>query len=504
MAHVRPPKLPREGREVFVRVPWSDPRLVDPEEFSLPPTGFEDLNSKFRAFLSSKAFLAELGNETSTTLRKLEAGKELAARDVWTFYRGVRLLAALQSLQTKRHRQFIADEFAHALLTGPQWYFANACARPQGGADAVELASANALGWVGVLFERWLRDHEILAELGAFERVVIGAREAGELPFAFLLLRLLRKKHRGVAVRVATGPGVDERLVATFAKAIGSPSVSKADAVEANDIWPRLDREMYAKARTFFKRAPERSLRIFWCPRVAAPESAHENLRTFLATCRSKGLPVTIDLVAAVDGTARQLRAGSFLFAMLDALVSERHAVAGVRVNLQSRSVAEDLVLALTSDRTLSELFRIQLEAELDSEHVLPDGVAVSRSAIEPKTALETSPYGRYESHFDLATVFERFGRYCGRVPHIFAQLGHLAQMPPIARAKEKVAFVIILGSATVIPDVERAELYIAAVNHFDKKGTVQSFLRRFDLEERDYANRLLERLLSWHALRRA
>ncbi len=475
---------------------------MDPEELSLPPTGFVDLNSKFRAFLSSKAFLAELGKETSSTLRKLEAGKELAARDVWTFYRGVRLLAALQSLKTKRHTQVIADEFAHTLLTSPQWYFMSASARPQAGADMAELASGNALGWVGVLFERWLRDNEILDELGAFERVVIGAREAGELPFAFLLLRLLRQKHGGVA-RVATGPGADERLVATFEKALGPASVSRAAAV-SDDIWPRLDREMLAKARTFFKRAPERSLRVFWSPRAAATESVHSDLRTFLSACRSKGIPVTIDLVATVDGAARQLRAGSFLFEALDALVIERHAVAGVRVSLQSRSAAKDVVLALTSDRTLSELFRIQLEAELNSEDVLPHGAAASRSPIEAKTTLETSPHGRYDSHFDLATVFERFGRYCGRVPHIFAQLGHLAQMPPIARTKDKVTFVIILGSATVIPDVERAELYIAAVTHFDKKGTVRSFLRRFDIEERDYAMRLLERLLSWHALRRA
>lgn len=491
----KPQKRHRNLSAGRVRVPWTDPSIAYPGELRGGSEVVFDLNEGFRGHLVSKEGRARLTTEAERRVKDAESKPELRGRGLWLFYRDVRLLSALAALSgtgsVRTTPRPILEDFAHTLATSDAWYFSYGAARPHTHGPNREFAHPNALGIIGNMFESWLTASGTWKALAQAGDLTIAIHEVGELPFAAQFVRLCAKHAPRARLQVNCSVAVDERVRAAFDDVLSQRVTRDGD-------YTSLDAKLLARAAAVLKTG--RALRVEWRP--DGSEGDFNHFRDFAASCAKRKLRIFVDAAPALEDGPEALGAGSVAFRTLDVLKSVQSVVKGFQLHVQTKSIqgtsyGPKAMESWVRDHSRSELLRIQLEAELEPKE--------PRQLLQRRSRVASRPHRSVKSSYDLTAVYNRFGRFCGEMPFVFAHLGELDQMKEdgvVQRLERPSQFILFPGSGTIVPVIDSTELYVAAISHFEKPSTTTTYVGRFDQEERDYAFRLLERLLSVQVLR--
>lgn len=473
-----------EAPALNVRVPWTDPAVVSLEEASRGiSTRALDLNRGFREYLLTETFRLQLTADAKKRVKAAEAKPSLQGVDLWLYHRAQRLLSVLSAFDEKKKppTRPVLEDFAHTYATGDAWYFSHRTARPHTHGPNEDFAGPDALGVVGDAFEAWLIASGSLRDLSKASRATLRIDEIGELAFAARFLRLAAKHAPGTEIDVSCSVAVDPRVRAPF-DVLLRPEIEAERSFSASTL---------ASVRTFFKANKERVLRVVW-----RPSANLELLRGFAAAAEKHQIRLALDFVLELEQGGEDFAAGSVAFRALDELKTIESALSHVNIMIQTRGdkTAATPFRAWVKDQARAELLRIQLAAELTPKE--------GRRLLEKSTRIAALPHREVRSNFDLATIYNTFGRFCGETPLVFAHLSQLKSGRPVRREAKPSRFILFPGSATIIPMGESTELYVAAVSTFTKPSAALAYIQRFDPEDREHAARVIERLLSVQVLR--
>src|SRR6185295_7269170 len=234
----------RSNRVLRVRLPWFDPTLATPHDFTLRSNEFIDLNRRFRDHLTSPRFLRDVTRDAHTAIAALDRRRRIRGETAWTLQRSVRLAAAAAALSRTRNAvgpsAECLDEYFHALATGTRWHFTSRSACPVPDGDPRTLAADDSLGWIGKVFERWLLGSELPKRAADARRVIVVVDDEGQLPFAHLLLRPRTQNYLASRVEIEYGGSADPRLVSLFAARLPLPARATDPGDADAEICPRL------------------------------------------------------------------------------------------------------------------------------------------------------------------------------------------------------------------------------------------------------------------------
>jgi hypothetical protein len=405
----------------------------------------------------------------------------LRGRHLWSYYCALRLSAVLALERTSRAplaRAEWQDEYFHYLATGEHWCFTSRRASPvsvgRPGACAPE-----ALDRIGPAFERYVDQCGLIPAARRASRIVIAIDTDSQIPFALLLVRLMRDRAPSAETEIACGPGTDSTLLrASVADAYPHDPPVVALARRDGQIEPILTNGEVTRAVQFFRRSPDRLLAVGWRPWSGRAHGS--KIRRCLAMLRSRGIPVALELAPRIGNDAQSEDA--IFHGLLDHALDLQPFVRDITINVRpvppARASLRDAEQVLARGEALSDLLYVQLVAELGDVRLVP--WRARRKAVGPATRLRAAPAHVVRSPFDLAQVSavldpDKDGRSyrLGR--------GHpIIESPTFRRAASAGRYLLFIGCPQAIP-VSRSDAgYTDALAFFATPRQARGFIDQF------------------------
>jgi len=488
----------RSNRVLRVRLPWFDPTLATPHDFTLRSNEFIDLNRRFRDHLTSPRFLRDVTRDAHTAIAALDRRRRIRGETAWTLQRSVRLAAAAAALSRTRNAvgpsAECLDEYFHALATGTRWHFTSRSACPVPDGDPRTLAADDSLGWIGKVFERWLLGSELPKRAADARRVIVVVDDDGQLPFAHLLLRPRTQNYLASRVEIEYGGSADPRLVSLFAARLPLPARATDPGDADAEICPRLTPVGLLRAARFFRRSPRRCLFVQWRPGPTQRPGAR--VRRQVATLRAHRIPVALELLVQMDAR-RQEREG-VLFTALDELVrlqrSLAHVAVRARTNTASPGPPASMLDLWRRDQEVSDLLQVQLMAELENPRLVPH--RTPRRMLTPRTSLVRARPHIVRSRFDLDTMSQILQPARESRPHRLGFGTPPARTAVFHRQRRVAGYRVFIGFPRVVEICPQDEAYSDALAMFARPRRARAFIDRYRPEQRGRALAFLDHLV--------
>ena len=390
---------------LIAKLPWVDHRHALAEELSFG-VGRRclDFNAAFRRHLMSLPFVSRQLRHDSKAFAELDGANELAGRRILELYSIMRRIvlgehvrsssAAELAAAERERRTNWCDEYYYRLgEDDPSWYYSRRSAKFYFDRSVDEVLQPNRTARLMSAFVELLETPEcqrVLAD--SRDNVVVPLSDVSQVPYCIVFAGHLRRANRDASLEIlwlARPDPVSRRLLSN---ALGKQRARVREATPSGQPPPaptsaRLEVNRSASA------LQGRALRLIWEPLPSHLGSSAAALKRRVTTLRRRA-PIHLVIRAAfAKGDVDQ---ASYLFRMMDVLLEIQWDIHSFDIEIDvmdkddSRSSSRKWSMLQRLGANLEDVFRLQLESELDNEELSPQRRR-ARATLMPQTVLQAN-----------------------------------------------------------------------------------------------------------------